>query len=219
MRSSTGDRHAPGKKKYQRRRGGTHGHGKQHRRASQAAMWRKAVTAALALGTGAGAAAIATSDDPAKTLKICTHLPPRLLRDSVAAATIAFDYQYSLWGLEPDSKAWTEAKKATHLRSANRLQELCFRNGGIYIKLGQHIAQLVRNSNSISSELIAQLVPMPRDSSSASATGPMGDFLFFPIGKLIDFPFSLVDAGASVWGIGTCINMTQVIGKVIGWFI
>ncbi|XP_073366787.1 putative ABC1 protein At2g40090 isoform X2 [Aegilops tauschii subsp. strangulata] len=27
--------------------------------------------------------------------------------------------------------------------SANRLQELCFRNGNIYIKLGQHIAQLV----------------------------------------------------------------------------
>ncbi|KAM0875117.1 hypothetical protein ACQ4PT_037004 [Festuca glaucescens] len=108
-------------------------------------MWRraaKAVTTTLALGVGGGAATIATSDDPAKALKICTHLPPRLLRDSVAAATIAFDYQYSLWGLEPGSKAWLEAKHETHLRSANLLQELCFRNGGIYIKLGQHIAQL-----------------------------------------------------------------------------
>ncbi|EMS67717.1 hypothetical protein TRIUR3_33699 [Triticum urartu] len=78
----------------------------------------------------------------ARTLKICRHLPPRLLRDSVAAAAIAFDYQYSLWGLQPDSPAWLTAKHDAHLRSANRLQELCFRNGGIYIKLGQHIAQL-----------------------------------------------------------------------------
>ncbi|KAM3294701.1 hypothetical protein ACQJBY_037530 [Aegilops geniculata] len=105
-------------------------------------MWRRAATAALALGAGAGAHAVATSEDPARTLKICRHLPPRLLRDSVAAATIAFDYQYSLWGLQPDSPAWLSAKHDAHLRSANRLQELCFRNGGIYIKLGQHIAQL-----------------------------------------------------------------------------
>jgi aarF domain-containing kinase len=115
-------------------------------------MWRlarKAVTTALALGVGGGAATIATSEDPAKALKICTHLPPRLLRDSVAAATIAFDYHYSLWGLDPGSKAWQDAKHQTHLRSANILQDLCFRNGGIYIKLGQHIAQLVRNPGSL----------------------------------------------------------------------
>uniref|UniRef100_J3LRU8 ABC1 atypical kinase-like domain-containing protein n=1 Tax=Oryza brachyantha TaxID=4533 RepID=J3LRU8_ORYBR len=77
-----------------------------------------------------------------KSIKICTHLPPRLLRDTATAATVAFDYQYSLWGLEPGTPAWLSAKHDAHLRSANRLQELCFRNGGIYIKLGQHIAQL-----------------------------------------------------------------------------
>ncbi|KAE8771090.1 calcium-dependent protein kinase 16-like [Hordeum vulgare] len=91
---------------------------------------------------GAGAHAVATSEDPARTLKICRHLPPRLLRDSVAAATIAFDYHYSLWGLQPDSPAWLSAKRDAHLRSANRLQDLCFLNGGIYIKFGQHIVQL-----------------------------------------------------------------------------
>ncbi|KAE8794289.1 putative ABC1 protein [Hordeum vulgare] len=93
---------------------------------------------------GAGAHAIATSEDPARTLKICRHLPPRLLRDSVAAATIDFDYHYSLWGLQPDSPAWLNAERDAHLRSANRLQDLCFLNGGIYIKLRQHIAQLIR---------------------------------------------------------------------------
>ncbi|XP_044983814.1 calcium-dependent protein kinase 4-like [Hordeum vulgare subsp. vulgare] len=103
---------------------------------------RRAATAALALGAGAGAHAVATSEDPARTLKICRHLPPRLLRDSVAAATIAFDYHYSLWGLQPDSPAWLSAKRDAHLRAANRLQDLCFLNGDIYIKLGQHIVQL-----------------------------------------------------------------------------
>lgn len=33
-------------------------------------------------------------------------------------------------------------KHEVHLRSARKLQELCFKNGGIYIKLGQHIGQL-----------------------------------------------------------------------------
>jgi aarF domain-containing kinase len=109
-------------------------------------MWRRAATAALSLGAGAGAVAIANSEDPAATLKVCAHLPPRLLRDSVTAATIAADYSWSLWGLEKGTPAYLAAKHDAHLRSANRLQELCFRNGGIYIKLGQHIAQLVRNS-------------------------------------------------------------------------
>ncbi|CAI5945365.1 unnamed protein product [Closterium sp. NIES-65] len=33
-------------------------------------------------------------------------------------------------------------KRQCHLRCADRLQAMCFKNGGIYIKLGQHIAQL-----------------------------------------------------------------------------
>lgn len=53
------------------------------------------------------------------------------------------DYQYSLWGLKEGSIEWLRAKHEVHNRCAYRLQELCFRNGGIYIKLGQHIGQLV----------------------------------------------------------------------------
>ncbi|XP_008785348.1 putative ABC1 protein At2g40090 isoform X2 [Phoenix dactylifera] len=108
-------------------------------------MWRagaKAKLAALTLLGGAGAAAIATSDDPSSTFKICTIVPLRLIRDSVTAATMAFDYQYSLWGLKEGSIEWLRAKHEVHNRCAYRLQELCFRNGGIYIKLGQHIGQL-----------------------------------------------------------------------------
>jgi len=48
----------------------------------------------------------------------------------------------SLRGLAGDA---LEAESgACHQRSAGRLQRLCFANGGVYIKLGQHIAQLVR---------------------------------------------------------------------------
>lgn len=106
-------------------------------------MWRSgAKLAALTLLGGAGTAAIATSDDPSTTFKICTIVPLRLLRDSITAATIAFDYKYSFWGLKEGSVEWLRAKHEVHNRCSYRLQELCFRNGGIYIKLGQHISQL-----------------------------------------------------------------------------
>ncbi|KAA3478265.1 ABC1 domain-containing protein [Gossypium australe] len=108
-------------------------------------LWRtraKLAVAATALCTGGAAATIATSDDPAAALKLCTAVPLRLLRDSATAASIVFDYQYSLWGLPEGSNERAKIKHEVHLRSARKLQELCFRNGGIYIKLGQHIGQL-----------------------------------------------------------------------------
>ena len=51
------------------------------------AKFAAATTAAL---SGVAAAAIATSDDPPKTLKLCTAVPVRLYRDAVTAASIAF---------------------------------------------------------------------------------------------------------------------------------
>ncbi|XP_055831285.1 putative ABC1 protein At2g40090 isoform X1 [Solanum dulcamara] len=108
-------------------------------------MWRataKLLVGTTALGGGAAAATIASSDDPAMALKLCTIVPLRLCRDSVTAATIAFDYEYSLWGLPEGSTERAKAKHEVHMRGARRLEELCFRNGGIYIKLGQHLGQL-----------------------------------------------------------------------------
>lgn len=52
------------------------------------------------------------------------------------------DYKFSLRGLSDES--YKKAVKECHERSAFKLQKLCFANGGIYIKLGQHVAQLVR---------------------------------------------------------------------------
>ncbi|XP_011045017.1 PREDICTED: putative ABC1 protein At2g40090 isoform X1 [Populus euphratica] len=109
-------------------------------------LWRtrgKLAVAATALLTGGATAAVATSeDDPATALKLCTAVPVRLYRNTVTAASIAFDYEYSLWGLSEGSFEKAKVKHEVHLRSARKLQELCFKNGGIYIKLGQHLGQL-----------------------------------------------------------------------------
>ncbi|KAJ4756954.1 Protein kinase superfamily protein [Rhynchospora pubera] len=108
-------------------------------------MWRAGLKLGAA-GLGGGAAAAAASgaswEDAPRALKLCGLLPLRLLRDSCTAACIAFDYQYSCWGVQQGSDEWARIRHAVHLRSAHRLQDLCFRNGGIYIKLGQHLAQL-----------------------------------------------------------------------------
>ncbi|CAA7389902.1 unnamed protein product [Spirodela intermedia] len=98
--------------------------------------------AAVLLGGGVAAATVISSDDPASALKVCAIVPVRICRDSFTAAAMVADYKYSLWGLNEGSVEHARVKHEVHLRGANRLQDLCFRNGGIYIKLGQHIAQL-----------------------------------------------------------------------------
>ncbi|XAR71931.1 Cadmium-transporting ATPase [Bertholletia excelsa] len=103
---------------------------------------RKLALVTTAVGGGVAAAAIVTSDDPATAVKLCATVPLRLTRLSFTAATIAFDYEYSLWGLPEDSSERTKVKHEVHMRSARKIEELCFKNGGIYIKLGQHIGQL-----------------------------------------------------------------------------
>lgn len=66
----------------------------------------------------------------------------RFGRAFVTATKIATDYKFSLRGCDDCSeyslKAWSEC----HRRSAERLLDLCCKNGGIFIKVGQHIAAL-----------------------------------------------------------------------------
>ena len=52
------------------------------------------------------------------------------------------DYKWSLRNLSGEQ--CEQAKRQCHARGADRLQKLCFANRGVYVKLGQHIAQLVR---------------------------------------------------------------------------
>ncbi|KAK7311243.1 hypothetical protein RJT34_09256 [Clitoria ternatea] len=110
-----------------------------------ASLWRagaKLSLVASAVGGGVTAALIATSDDPQTALKLCATVPNRLFRDAITAANIAFDYEYSLWGLPEGSSERERIKHEVHIRSAQKLQEMCFKNGGVYIKLGQHLGQL-----------------------------------------------------------------------------
>lgn len=46
-------------------------------------------------------------------------------------------------GLPEDSAERAKVKHEVHTRSARKLEDLCFKNGGIYIKLGQHVGQHV----------------------------------------------------------------------------
>jgi hypothetical protein len=52
------------------------------------------------------------------------------------------NYVYSLYGI-PKGVERNVARHEVHLHSINRLQDLYFKNGGIYIKLSHHIGQLV----------------------------------------------------------------------------
>ena len=83
------------------------------------------------------------------------------------------DYKWSLRGLSgPELEA---AQRAVHQRSADRLQRLAFANGGIYIKIGQHIAQLVRGPRQAPSPLPHQAPAMrsaPMHTSCAPFIGP-----------------------------------------------
>ncbi len=51
------------------------------------------------------------------------------------------DYKWTLRNLS--GEAYEQAKHRCHARGADLLHKLCFANQGVYIKLGQHIAQLV----------------------------------------------------------------------------
>jgi predicted unusual protein kinase regulating ubiquinone biosynthesis (AarF/ABC1/UbiB family) len=61
----------------------------------------------------------------------------RLARGAVSAAAIVREYS----GLPGDH---AEELQQAHERGARHLLQLCFGNGGSYIKLAQHIGTLVR---------------------------------------------------------------------------
>nr|CAD2132431.1 unnamed protein product [Meloidogyne enterolobii] len=66
----------------------------------------------------------------------------RFARVGVVASQTMIDYKWSLWGLEVDSPIYDEKIQKCHQRGADRLLALARRNGGVFIKVGQHIASL-----------------------------------------------------------------------------
>ena len=104
------------------------------------------LAAGAAVGLGAGGLEGAGSGGGGGGLGGSVARAPALLarlgRDLLAVGRISLDYRASLRGLEPGSPEREEAKHACHARSALILRDLCFSNGGIYTKLGQHLGQL-----------------------------------------------------------------------------
>nr|CAG4640769.1 EOG090X047B [Eulimnadia texana] len=68
----------------------------------------------------------------------------RFGRAAVTVSQIAFDYNRTLYTskLNPESTAYENERSKVHLRSAEKLLELCRANGGAFIKVGQHLGAL-----------------------------------------------------------------------------
>ena len=66
----------------------------------------------------------------------------RFGRAAVAVGKIAVDYKRTLAGQFLSEESYEEAKSECHLRSANHLLKLCCDNGGVFVKVGQHIGAL-----------------------------------------------------------------------------
>ena len=64
----------------------------------------------------------------------------RVSRDVFTAALMVGDYAYGLWGVE--GAARTAKLDELHWRNAKRLRDVFNANGGVYIKFGQHLAQV-----------------------------------------------------------------------------
>ncbi|CAN8287111.1 unnamed protein product [Cochlearia groenlandica] len=66
--------------------------------------WRTTRGSLLAAGFYVCGGSAAASDDLSASLKLCANIPVRLFRNAVTAASIAFDYEYSLLGLAMGSR-------------------------------------------------------------------------------------------------------------------
>lgn len=66
----------------------------------------------------------------------------RFGRAAFAVGAIAIDYKISLRGVDQESPEALDLWSTVHQRSADRLLKLCSTNGGVFIKVGQHIGAL-----------------------------------------------------------------------------
>ena len=123
---------------------------------------------AVALAAPPAAAALAAAADP-DAAYAAAQAPLRLARSVSTAVSVASDYKRTqarmrrgkresggegggeggegLTASTSSTSAEQEAAaerelRACHRRGASRLRDLCYANGGIYIKLGQHLATL-----------------------------------------------------------------------------
>lgn len=85
---------------------------------------------------------LAADEEARKGAWIALAVSPRIARTAWAAAATAADYKWSLHGIAKGTAERDAALAGCHERGAERVAGACERNGGVYIKLGQHVAQL-----------------------------------------------------------------------------
>ena len=66
----------------------------------------------------------------------------RFGRAALTVGRIAVDYKFSTSGINDSPEESLDIWSKVHLRSAERLLKLCCSNGGVFIKVGQHIGAL-----------------------------------------------------------------------------
>nr|CAB3220016.1 uncharacterized aarF domain-containing protein kinase 1-like [Phallusia mammillata] len=98
----------------------------------------------LASGFGAlsvGSASILVLDE--KNIIDLTDYPVgRAARTGITLASIIVDYKYALFGLDKETNEYETAKSKAHARSAKKMFNLCWKNRGTYIKVGQHLGAM-----------------------------------------------------------------------------
>ncbi|KAK7103933.1 aarF domain-containing protein kinase 1-like [Littorina saxatilis] len=100
-------------------------------------VWRGLKVVALGATVGGTAVLLKNNDWEVSTVGVV-----RFGRAAWACAGIAFDYKWTLGRADADSPDYPEIKSQIHQRSAERLREMCKKNGGAFIKVGQHIGSL-----------------------------------------------------------------------------
>ncbi|KAI9150922.1 hypothetical protein H9P43_009537 [Blastocladiella emersonii ATCC 22665] len=104
---------------------------------------RRAILATAVLGGAsvAGSLALTGADrDP----MFLARAAVRSLRTVVTGVSIVADYKWTLRDgpVDGDEAAYRALKSEVHLRSAQRILAAAEKNGGVYVKLGQHIAAM-----------------------------------------------------------------------------
>ncbi|XP_068729639.1 aarF domain-containing protein kinase 1-like [Montipora capricornis] len=105
-------------------------------------LWKKALSYATVGGVLAGVTSVLLRGPEEVKRQITSNGIVRVGRAATVVIFISFDYKKSLWGVEQTSADYSLIKSQVHLRSAVRLRDLCCRNGGAYIKVGQYIGSL-----------------------------------------------------------------------------
>nr|CAG4651730.1 EOG090X047B [Triops cancriformis] len=102
-------------------------------------MYRKRFIAVGSVLGAAGVAYVTSSDVRESIVGI-----ERFGRAAFTVARIAWDYNRTLYSKTYDvtTQEYKDIRSGAHQRSADRLLQLCLANGGVFVKVGQHVGAL-----------------------------------------------------------------------------